>query len=82
MNELFDADQSVPHLVGIKVAIIKAYQRIILAQTRLAPGEQSTSNDANLLIVPPNHTALRVSKLEAEANKLLTSVITLQYTSK
>lgn len=64
------------------MAIIKAFQRIILAQTKLAPGEQSSSNDANLLIVPPNHTALRVSKLEAEANKLLTSVITLQYTSK
>ena len=84
LADLFDADhQHVRNIVGIKIAIIKAYQRIVQVQNK-AQGDVrlSRGDDVHLGMVPPNHPILRASMLEAEAKKLLTSVVTLIFTSK
>jgi hypothetical protein len=38
-------------------------------------------HDANLLMIPPNHPFLNVANLEQEANKYLTQLITVVFTS-
>ncbi|KDN53383.1 hypothetical protein K437DRAFT_241987 [Tilletiaria anomala UBC 951] len=81
--EMFDSNHGGHGSIGIKVAIIKAYQRIILVQNRttLDARGYGRNDDVHLGMVPPNHPVLRASLLEAEAKKLLTSVVTLQFTS-
>lgn len=71
--------------MGVKLAALKAYQRIILVQTRatdtadLSAGKNSA--DANVGQVPPNHPALRPAALEKEANERLTQIVTVIFTS-
>lgn len=65
---------------GIRVASIKAFQKMIQVQSK--GGNPTSRNDFNLRIVPPSHPFLNVPALEAEANRLLTQVVTLAFTSK
>ena len=71
--------------IGIKLAAIKAFQKIILVQTR--PGDAKaalsgkSSNDAHIGQVPPDHPFLRLAGLETEANERLTQVVTVVFTS-
>lgn len=79
--QLFD----VPQHLGVKLAAIKAYQRIILVQTRAAadakyPAAGKSSADANVGQVSADHPVLRSGPLEQEANERLTQVVTVIFT--
>ncbi|UZJ52231.1 hypothetical protein CBS101457_001551 [Exobasidium rhododendri] len=71
--------------MGVKLAAIKAYQKIILVQTR--PGDARSgsgskmSNEFHVGHIAPDHTFLRVAPLEAEATERLTQVVTVIFTS-
>jgi symplekin len=75
ISQLFETGHT-----GIRVASIKAFQKIIQVQSK--GGNPISKNDFNLRIVPPAHPFLNVPALEAEANRLLTQVVTLAFTSK
>ncbi|MCO5590039.1 hypothetical protein L7F22_044008 [Adiantum nelumboides] len=74
-----------PHHLGIKLAAVKAFQKIILVQTRASDSRghvnSRSSADINLAHVPPDHTVLRAGALEQEANERLTQIITIIFTS-
>lgn len=79
--QMFD----MPHHLGIKLAAVKAFQKIILVQTRASDSRgqlnSRSSADANLAHVPPDHAVLRAGALEQEANERLTQIVTIIFTS-
>lgn len=74
-----------PGHMNLKIAALKAFQKIILVQTR--PGDpkgastSKLSNDAHIGQIPPDHPFLKVAALETEANERLTQVVTVIFTS-
>lgn len=78
IQQLFDQNAGVQ---GLRIAAIKAFQRIIQVQTRASSDPRSRNTDISVSMVPKSHAFLQVSMLEAEANKLLTKVVTLVFTS-
>ncbi|PWN29078.1 hypothetical protein BDZ90DRAFT_238127 [Jaminaea rosea] len=66
---------------GVKVAAIKAFQKIIQVQTRAGADPRSRNVDVSVSMVPNHHGFLQPAALEGEANRLLTSVVTLVFTS-
>ncbi|PWN33950.1 uncharacterized protein FA14DRAFT_161557 [Meira miltonrushii] len=74
-----------PHHLGIKLAAVKAFQKIILVQTRASDSRGHVNSrsaaDANLAHIPPDHAVLRAGALEQEANERLTQIVTIIFTS-
>ncbi|GBE86574.1 hypothetical protein SCP_0904530 [Sparassis crispa] len=72
-----------PHVnSGVKFAAVKFMQKVILVQTRgISDPRLQNKNDPNLSMCPTDHPFISVPILEAEALKLLESVITVLYTS-
>ncbi|KAK0554314.1 hypothetical protein OC861_000630 [Tilletia horrida] len=87
ISQLFDAPEAP---VGVKIALVKAMQRIIQVQTRLSsdPRARLTAPAASpletsLSEIPPSHPnpALNVHALEAESTAIQKKLITALYTS-
>ncbi|KAE8258811.1 hypothetical protein A4X13_0g1428 [Tilletia indica] len=87
LRQLFDTAETP---VGVKVAIIKALQRVVQVQTRLSSDPRAGSSapaasplETSLSEISPSHPnpTLNVRALEAESNAILTQLITAQYTS-
>ncbi|CAO1637075.1 unnamed protein product [Parajaminaea phylloscopi] len=66
---------------GIKIAAIKASQKIIQVQTRAGGDPRSRNPDVSISIVPGNHLFLHPQQLEQEASQLLMQLIKLVFTS-
>lgn len=70
--------------MSIKLAALKAFQKIILVQTRAGdprPGSTSRPNDAHIGQVSPDHPFIKIAALETEATERLTQVVTVIFTS-
>lgn len=70
--------------LGAKYACFKLWQRAILVGTRAAGDHRVASPqfpDANLAMIAPTHPFLNVATLESEANRYLTQIITVVFTS-
>ncbi|PWN49146.1 hypothetical protein IE53DRAFT_160920 [Violaceomyces palustris] len=79
--QLFHLFESGPQ--GVKLAVIKCFQRIIQTQSRTPadPRSSQLKNDVNLNMVPQDHPFLRAPALEEESNRMLTQIVTLVFTS-
>lgn len=66
---------------GVKIAAIKVFQKIIQVQTRGGGDPRSRTTDISIATVPSNHNFIQAAQLEQEANRLLTKVVTLIFTS-
>lgn len=68
---------------GLRVAAIKAIQRIVQSQTKgTADPRLQNRGDINLAMCPSHHPFLRSQQLEEEANKLVEEAFTQLYVSK
>lgn len=65
---------------GTKIAIVKAFQRIVLVHNAGAPNT-TFSQDVNVSLVPLRHPFLIPEQLDKEAHDIILQVITLLYSS-
>lgn len=70
-------DSTVP--TGTKIALIKAFQRIVLVQ--ISGGAHTSHNDVNVDQVPPGHPVLQPRILDSEARDILFQLVPFLYTS-